>query len=254
MHILLTNDDGINSAGLFALHSRLKKMARVSVVAPEVEMSAAGHAITLSRPLRVKEFKRGGRFFGYAVDGTPADCVKIALTALFTKDRPELVVSGINLGPNVGFHVIYSGTVSAATEGLIIGRPSIAVSLNSRDENPHFMTAANFIAKLIGGLKENLNDKMLINVNVPNLPYNKIKGVRLTRQGKSTSVERYARRRDPRGNLYYWLTSELIRRERGKNTDSAALQNGYISVTPLHFDMTDYDAMDMTGRLIRKAV
>lgn len=244
MHILLTNDDGINSTGLSSLYSALKKMARVSIVAPEVGMSAVGHAITLSRPLRVKEIKRNGRFFGTAVDGTPADCVKIAITALLKKDRPDLVVSGINLGPNVGFHVIYSGTVSAATEGMILGVPAIAVSVNAFYDSCHYDSAAKFAVKLIKMLKGKPSSDFLLNVNVPNLPFNKIRGVRLTHQARFTSLERYAARRDPRGNIYYWLTSELIQKEEDGDTDRSLLRRGYISVTPLKFDMTNYAAMN----------
>ncbi len=168
MKILLTNDDGINAKGLTTLRESIKEIADVIVVAPETEQSAVGHAITLSDPLRVREVDRNGEFIGYAVNGTPADCVKIAVRAIL-KDPPDMIVSGINLGANIATNVIYSGTVSAATEGTILGIPSIAISL-ATFVNPDFSFAANFAKRLALATHENgLPDGTLLNVNVPNV-------------------------------------------------------------------------------------
>ena len=243
MRILLTNDDGIYAKGIEALHEHLCRDYEVQVVAPETEQSAVGHAITLTDPLRVKPINRNGAFFGYAVKGTPADCVKLAINEL-TESPPDLVVSGINLGANIGINVIYSGTVSAATEGTILGVPAIAVSINTfRD--PDFEPAARFTSILAGQVeKYGLPPHTSLNVNVPALPESKIKGVRVTRQGVTRFVERFERRVDPRENVYYWQCGSTPPLEEDDDTDASALARDYISITPIHHDLTNYDFLD----------
>lgn len=238
-YVLLTNDDGIDAPGLHALRSTISKIADVIVVAPDRERSAAGHAITIANPLRVAEYRKNGTFFGYAVNGTPADCVKIAYYALL-KNKPDAVVSGINFGSNTGINVIYSGTVSAATEAAILRIPSFAVSLTTY-ESPHFETAAQFAAKFLPiVLKNNIPEGVSFNVNVPNVPKNEIQGVRITRQGKALYEDRYDQRKDPRNHLYYWLTGSRVNFEDSLDVDDGAIHKKYISVTPIHHDLTHY--------------
>lgn len=239
MKILLTNDDGINAPGIYALWRELRQIGEISIVAPETEQSAVGHAITLSNPLRLREISRDGSFYGYSVNGTPADCVKLGVTAIFN-EPPDIVISGINLGPNLGVNVMYSGTVSAATEGTIIGIPSIAVSLAIRRE-PDYSFAAAFTRLLCLKVKEkSLPAGILLNVNIPAVPFAKIKGVKITRQGKARFKDSFEKRMDPRGNVYYWLTGETIREEEDEEADSKAVKDNYVSITPLHFDLTGY--------------
>jgi len=242
--ILITNDDGIYAPGLAALYQELRQLGEVTVVAPESEQSAVGHAISLSTPLRVKKAPLGGGVWGWAVSGTPADCVKIALAELLP-ETPELVVSGINLGPNVGINVLYSGTVSAATEAAILGvKQAVAVSLNTyRDAD--FATAARVTGKLLARLQEQpLPGPICLNVNLPALPEGEIKGVRLTRQDTGPLVEHFDCRVDPREHLYYWLAGINDRQDLAPDTDYAALQAGYISITPLHHDLTHYPSLN----------
>jgi 5'-nucleotidase len=243
MRILLTNDDGIYAKGIEVLHAHLCKDYEVVVVAPETEQSAVGHAITLTDPLRVKSVDRNGAFFGYAVKGTPADCVKLAINEL-VELAPDLVVSGINLGANVGINVIYSGTVSAATEGTILGVPAIAFSINSfRD--PDFEPAARFARLLVQQVGEHgLPPHTSLNVNVPAIPESKIKGVRVTRQGITRFVEKFDRRVDPRENVYYWQCGSTPPLDEDGNTDASALANDCISITPIQHDLTNYDFLE----------
>jgi 5'-nucleotidase len=243
MRILLTNDDGIYAKGIEVLHEHFSKDHDVIVVAPETEQSAVGHAITLTDPLRVKSINRNGAFFGYAVKGTPADCVKLALNELMNPP-PDLVVSGINLGANVGINVIYSGTVSAATEGTILGVPAIAVSINTfRD--PDFGPAARFARLLVRQVKEHgLPPHTSLNVNVPAISESKIRGVRVTRQGVTRFVEKFDRRIDPRENVYYWQCGSTPPLEEDGDTDASALADDCISITPIHHDLTNYDFLE----------
>ena len=243
MRILLTKDDGIYAKGIEVLHEHLSEDHDVVVVAPETEQSAVGHAITLTDPLRVKSIDRNGTFFGYAVKGTPADCVKLAVNELM-KPPPDLVVSGINLGANVGINVIYSGTVSAATEGTILGVPAIAVSINTfRD--PDFQPAARFARLLVRQVKEHgLPPYTSLNVNVPAISESKIRGVRVTRQGVTRFVEKFDRRMDPRENVYYWQCGSNPPLEEDGDTDASALAKDCISITPIQHDLTNYDFLE----------
>jgi len=244
MNILLTNDDGIYAEGIRALYEALKGIGNVTVVAPDTERSAVGHAITLSDPLRVKEVNRGGKFFGYATTGTPADCVKLAIRALLKK-KPDLVVSGINLGPNVGYSVLYSGTVSGATEGAILGIPSFAISLATFID-PDYSFAAEFAKKLVKQIikHKNLPKGTLLNVNIPAVEKRRIKGVRIVKQSGRAIEERFDKREDPRKRIYYWLTGEIIKSDAKEDADIETIRKNYISITPIHCDMTDFDFMD----------
>ncbi len=237
--ILLTNDDGINARGLFALQREIKTLGEVIIVAPDSERSAVGHAITLTEPLRADKIDKDGSFYGYAVTGTPADCVKLAVKALLPR-LPDLVISGINLGPNTGVNVIYSGTVSAATEAAIMELPAMAVSLGTF-VNPDYLPAARVARRLARELlRRSLPPRTILNVNVPPIPAGEIKGVKVTRQGTAKYEEVLEERKDPRGRSYYWLGGEFELAKEGEDCDSAALQAGYISISPLHYDMTAY--------------
>ncbi len=239
----MTNDDGIYAPGILALYTSLKNIADVRIVAPEKEQSAVGHAITISNPLRVREIKKDEEFLGYAIDGTPADCVKIGISQIVPQ-KPDLVISGINLGLNTGDCVIYSGTVSAATEGTIMGIPSIAVSIDSY-EDTDFSTAAHFtahLAKLV--IEKGLPRGVLLNVNVPAVGPSKIQGVAITRQGRFTFRDVFVKRRDPRGRTYYWLEYEELTVEENGDSDLAAVRANMISITPLQHDLTDYNFLE----------
>lgn len=244
MRYLLTNDDGIYAKGLSALYQELSKDADCLIVAPEVEQSAVGHAITLFRPLMVRRAKKNGNFLGYAVTGTPADCVKIGVRELSEKPV-DLVVSGINAGANVGINVIYSGTVSAATEGVILGIPSMAISLDAY-ENADFSFAARFARKMAAFiLKDYQNRHVALNVNVPALPEEKIKGVVVAKQGRARLIENFEKRVDPRENTYYWLAGETqLSDDEDVDSDACALRRGMITITPIYYDLTRYDVLD----------
>ena len=246
IEILACNDDGIDAPGLYALVQELRKLGTVTVVAPDKQQSAVGHAITMHYPLRVKEFKKNGKFFGYAVQGTPADCVKLAVRALL-KRTPDLVVSGVNHGANTAISIIYSGTVSAATEGTILGIPSIAISLTTY--GPADFRYAAKIARWLGEkvVAKGLPAGTLLNVNVPAHPEREIKGVLVTRQGKSIWNDTFDHRRDPNNREYYWLTGGLDEVDTELEFDQAAVRAKYVSVTPIQYDLTD-DAMLSTLR------
>ncbi len=245
LKILLTNDDGIYANGLYCLYNELKKDHEIHIVAPYSEMSAVGHAITLNSPLRIQEIYRDGKFYGYAVTGTPADCVKIAVQELMKDDPPDIVLSGINLGANVGIDVLYSGTVSAATEGAYLGIKSAAISLATR-KDPDFSFASRFSRQIIRFLLENNLDRgVALNVNVPAVPEEMIKGVVFTRQAITKYREYFEKRIDPRGNVYYWLAGEIILEENGRmDTDIIALQNNMITITPISCDMTSNKTLE----------
>ncbi len=246
MRILLTNDDGIHAPGLLALFQELKVDYELEVVAPVSEMSAVGHAITLNSPLRIQAIKKNGTFFGHAVTGTPADCVKIAVQELLDPP-PDMILSGINLGANVGVNVLYSGTVSAATEGAYLGIKSAAISLDTR-KNPDFRFAASFCRKLIGFIMKNdLKAGTALNVNIPALPPEEIKGVSITRQGLAKFSESFERRIDPRGNVYYWLTGEKPMNEERPDSDAAALKENQITITPITYDLTNEKEFSRLG-------
>ena len=238
LHILISNDDGIDALGIFALAQEIKKIADVTVIAPDKQQSAVGHAITMNYPLRAFPFHKNGEFFGYAVEGTPADAVKLGVRSLM-KTKPDMVISGINHGSNTAINIIYSGTVSAATEGTVLGIPSIAISLTTYGE-PDFSYAAKFARKLALLVAERgLPEGTLLNVNVPPVPEHEIAGVLMTRQGKSTWDDTFDVRRDPANREYFWLTGKLNVVDSDPDVDQVAIQNKYVSVTPIHYELTD---------------
>lgn len=244
MRILLSNDDGIYAPGIAALCDAVQDLGEVDIVAPSGERSAVGHAITLSDPLKVRCVHRNGKLFGYAVSGTPADCVKLAVEGSLLGHKPDLIVSGINLGPNAGISVIYSGTVSAATEGTILGIPSLAISLETFTD-PIWETGKRIARHLVSVVIERgLPPQTLLNVNIPNLPFSQLKGYRVTRMGRSRFVEIFHRRTDPRGNLYFWMDGELEQLGDTQGTDVEALKEGWVSLTPIWFDLTHHAALD----------
>lgn len=245
--ILVCNDDGIDAPGIYALVQELRRIGSVTVAAPDKQQSAVGHAITMSYPLRMKEFRKDGKFFGYAVQGTPADCVKLAVRAIL-KQKPDLVVSGINHGSNTAISIIYSGTVSAATEGTILGIPSIAASVTTYGK-VDFRFSAKFVRKLaVQVLKKGLPERTLLNVNVPPLKEVDIKGVLVTRQGRSVWNDTFDTRRDPGNKEYFWLTGGLDEADTDLEFDQAAVRKNYISISPIQYDLTDYAMMDVLKR------
>ncbi len=245
MVILVSNDDGIQSEGISALEEALRKLGEVYTVAPDREQNSMSHALTLHRPLRVEEI--GSRRF--AVDGTPTDCVKLALSGLLPV-RPNLVVSGINKGPNLGDDIIYSGTVAAAIEGTLLGIPSMAISLVTFRDFV-FQAAAEFAVNLASRvLEKGVPPGTLLNVNVPPLPKHELKGWRLTRQGKRHYSEKIVERVDPRGRKYYWIGGDDLGFAQEDGTDCVAVQEGFISVTPLQVDLTNYRFLQETQALL----
>jgi 5'-nucleotidase len=248
MKLLLTNDDGILAEGLLSLYEELKGDFELSIVAPEVEMSAAGHAISLSNFLRVRSFKRRGVFFGYGVSGTPADSVKIAVQEILPH-RPDMIISGINLGANVGINLLYSGTVSAATEGAFLGIPSVAISLSTKID-PDFGFAARFSRRIIAFIADHgLSQGTALNVNIPALPEDQIRGVSFTTQDLARQRDVFEKRNDPRGNVYYWLARETPIEESLPNTDLMALSEDRITITPITFDLTDHKEAERLSSL-----
>lgn len=253
MRVLLTNDDGIFAEGLQVLASQFKEIATTYVMAPDHEQSATGHAITMHRPLRAEQIKflHLPHLPAWAVNGTPADCVKLAVEAVLP-EKVDLVVSGINRGANLGTDVLYSGTVSAAIEGSILGLPAIAVSL-TEDKEPNYEYAAGFVCRLAQSLVEKgMPPGTLLNVNVPGCGREEIKGVVVTRLGVRQYRNAFARRTDPRGRTYYWLAGELVDGADGDDTDVAAIKNCKVSVTPIHFDLTSHDTLDSLKQWILK--
>lgn len=240
MNILLTNDDGIYAPGLRALRKELQKLGRVSVVAPATEQSAAGHSITLLTPLLVQEVYGDDRdFIGWAVEGRPADCVKLALQELLP-EKPDLIVSGLNAGSNAGINVIYSGTVAAAVEGAFYKVTSIATSLEYTKAQPlDFATASRLAADVVAQIvRHRPTPGSLFNVNIPALERGPVRGVRVVPQNVSPYVEHFDRRTDPRGRVYFWALPELHGPEPHPDTDATLLDEGWITVTPLQFDLT----------------
>lgn len=240
MRILLTNDDGIHAPGLRALRLELKKLGEVTVVAPATEQSAVGHSITLSTPLIVQQvFDEQKEFVGWAVEGRPADCVKLALLELLP-EPPDLIVSGLNAGANAGINILYSGTVAAAFEGSFFQQTSIACSQSyTKAVPPDFTTGAALARKVIEQILARKPDKgSLFNVNVPPIEKGPIQGIRVVPQNVAPYSEKFDRRIDPRGRVYFWSTPDFGCPHPHPDTDETALADGYITVTPLQFDLT----------------
>lgn len=243
MRILLTNDDGIFAPGIHALLPVLSQLGEVSIVAPDRERSATGHGITVHHPLRVEHYCiPNSQICAWMVDGTPADCVKIAIQALLPV-KPDLVVSGINAGSNLGTDVLYSGTVSAAVEGAILGLPAVAVSLNQHVK-PDFSYAASVTKTIIQKmLQKGLPPNTLLNINVPAGTAGDMRGIAITKLGNRQYENTFERREDPRGRVYYWMGGNVVNVENDPDSDVAAIEKGYVSVSPVHFDLTSYDIM-----------
>lgn len=249
MRILVTNDDGIHAEGIQVLSAHLAENNEVFVAAPERERSATGHGITMHKPLRVSQVKmKYYDAFGMAVSGTPADCVKLAVEELMDKP-PDVVISGINCGANVGSDILYSGTVSAAIEGMLCGCKSMAVSLDTESSCPDFHGSARFAAQLAQVLFSNhLPHDALLNVNIPDVPWTQVKGVMVTRLGSRKYVDSIERREDPRGRPYFWLSGHVDDRGSAPDCDNSALKNKYISISPVHFDLTNFQLMQQVSQ------
>jgi len=253
MRILLTNDDGVQASGLTAIHEELKDLGEVTVVAPDMERSSTGQAITLNHPVYHKIVPLSGtvagKFKAHALSGTPTDCVKFAVAVLLKK-KPDLIVSGINRGSNDGCSVFYSGTVSAAREGALMGIPSVALSLDAYDD-PDFRPAARISARIIRwALKARIPKGTFLNVNVPDLPEGKMKGVRFSEQCLIPIHGVFRKRKDPSGRVYYWLTGRPLATERQAKSDTFALQKGFVTIAPIHCDGTDHAFLN---KMMKKA-
>ena len=246
-HILITNDDGIDSDALPPLSEALSELGDVDVIVPERNWSGASHSITLFRPLRVRATKlRNGH--AYMTDGSPTDCVRLAVLG-FLKHRPDIVVSGINRGANMGDDITYSGTVAAAMEGLLSNVPSVAISIGAFGGDIDYGPAASFAALLARNiLGRGLAPDTLLNVNVPPLPRAKIAGVEVTRLGKRTYRDQLVERLDPYGNPYYWVGGPAVSEEAEAGTDVAAMRAGKISVTPIALDLTNHALLEELAR------
>jgi len=248
MHILVTNDDGVSAPGLLALAKAMESFGRVSILAPERNWSGGGHVKTLDRPLRVKEVCLSDGTPALASDGAPSDCVALALLG-FLPEKVDLVISGINPMANLGHDVTYSGTVTAAMEAVIWGIPGIAFSLDGRDDHLNgldYTHAAKVATQVVQTVATHrLPAGILLNVNVPNLPFEKIKGVRLTRQGLRVYHDRLDRRIDPRGRPYYWIGGDAPSGIPENDTDIGALSEGFVSITPLQLDLTAYPTLHL---------
>jgi len=252
MKILLTNDDGIYSEGIQTLKNQLDNIAEVIVIAPDRERSTVGHAMTLHKPLRIRQVKVNGGSEGYAVNGTPTDCIVIGLLEIMKNEKPDLIVSGINRGPNLGDDIIYSGTVSAAMEGGMRNIPSLAISIAAY-ENFKFESAALFTKKIISHLiKNNLPENLVLNINFPNIDYKELKGIEITRHGKRVYQDELKKIHDPQGDIHYWLGGDLPEGKIEPDTDFKAIYNRKVSITPLSLDLTNYNIMPKIKDWVKK--
>jgi len=239
MHILLSNDDGYFAPGLACLAEALSAIADVMVVAPERDRSGASNSLTLDRPLNLRRAANGF----YYVNGTPTDCVHLAVTGMLDT-QPDMVISGINSGANMGDDTIYSGTVAAATEGFLLGIPSIAVSLAGR-ELAHYASAARVVADLVRRFEKNIHTHpWLLNVNVPDIPHEQLQGTEVTRLGKRHKAEPVVKATSPHGETIYWVGAAGKVQDAGEGTDFYAIANQRVSVTPLQIDLTQYSQLD----------
>lgn len=246
-HILVTNDDGVMAPGLLTLARHMRQVGNVTILAPDRNWSASGHVKTMHRPLRVKEVLLADGTPALASDGAPSDCVALAMLGLLP-DKIDLVVSGINPNANLGHDVTYSGTVTAAMEAAIWGLPGIAISLEVPESRPvelDFAPAAQIAVRVAAAvIQRGLPKNVLLNVNVPFLPADQIRGLRVTRQGLRVYRDRLVRREDPRGQPYYWIGGQAPTGVPEEGTDIGALLDGWASITPLHLDMTAYQALE----------
>lgn len=237
MRILLSNDDGIHAEGIQVLAQALRQFAKVIMVAPDRNRSAASSSLTLVNPLRLLPLETDT----YSVNGTPADCVHLAMNG-FLRGQIDLVISGINAGANLGDDVVYSGTVAAALEGRYLGLPAIAVSLCGRQ---HYQTAAKVVSDLVLQLNSQiLKPREILNINVPDLPYEKLNGLRVSRLGRRTAAASIIEQQDPRGEHIHWIGKMGLPEDEREDTDFYAVKNGYVSITPLQVDMTAYHSLN----------
>ena len=254
--ILVTNDDGITAPGIRTLIAIMQEIGDIIVVAPDKPQSATGHAITINNTLYLNKIStKQSKFEEYSCSGTPVDCVKFAVNEIL-KHKPDLCVSGINHGSNSSINVIYSGTMSAAVEAGIEGIPAIGFSLLDYDWNADFDSAKKFIKKItLEVLGKGLPDGVVLNVNIPKLKENQIKGIKVCRQAKAIWIEKFDKRETPQGKDYYWLTGEFVNQDQGEDTDEWALERGFISVVPVQFDLTAHHAIQQlnTWKLNEKA-
>jgi 5'-nucleotidase len=242
--ILITNDDGIKAGGLRYLISVMRKLGDVLVVASNEPNSGQGHAITVRTPLRCDLVKESKNYKEYVTNGTPVDCVKLA-EQIVLKGKPDIIVSGVNHGSNASVNVVYSGTMAAVVEGCIGGVPAIGFSLNSYDENADFSACGDFIKEITKKVfDEGLSDGICLNVNIPAVPKKEIKGVKVCRQANARWIEEYAECKDPRQRDYFWLTGYLEKLENNEDTDQWAIDNNYISVVPIHYDLTSHKSIE----------
>lgn len=251
-NILISNDDGIEAPGLQRLAEELKEFSNVYVSAPYRQQSAVGHSITIFYPLRAHEHRINGKPFGIAVDGTPADAVKLGVLWFYKDIKFDLIVSGINHGSNTAINIIYSGTVSGAAEGSILGIPSVAISLTTFEPND-FTVPAKISAKLIRRIMDSGKGKLkpgtILNINIPSAAESEIRGVKITKQGKSYWEDSFEVRADPNGRDYYWLTGKMVITDKSNENDIIAVKENYISITPLHYDLTDHESIEQLRKL-----
>ncbi len=254
MNILLSNDDGIHANGIRALAEELSTDYNIYIIAPNQERSAAGHSITLNSPLRVEEIDaKYGEKRAWAVSGTPGDCVKIGVSAILSEnEKPDLIISGINHGPNLGHDILYSGTVSCAIEGAMMNIPSLAVSLNSfKPSSEDLKFSAEFVSSLIPKLDRfKFPEKSVLNINVPGIAKEDITGVAVTEMGGRMFTDNYEKRIDPRGKVYYWMAGKLTNEKDDENTDITAIRQNKISISPLSFNLTRNDVIEDLDKVL----
>ncbi|MBR2525505.1 5'/3'-nucleotidase SurE [bacterium] len=254
MNILISNDDGVNAYGIQAISEILSKNYNIYIIAPDRERSAAGHSITLNSPLRVEELEpKYGSIRSWAVSGTPGDCIKIGVNAILSnEERPDLIISGINHGPNLGHDILYSGTVSCAIEGAMMNIPSIAVSLNSyKPTLDDFLFSAKFIESLVPKLDRfKFPEKSILNINIPGIAKEDITGVAVTEMGGRMFTDNYEKRIDPRGKVYYWMAGKLTSEKDNDNTDITAIRQNKISISPLSFNLTRKDVIEDLNKVL----
>ncbi len=248
MHLLISNDDGFHARGITILAKKMRELARVTVVAPDHNRSGASNSLTLDNPIRIEQPREAE----YKIFGTPTDCVHVALTGLLEAD-PDMVVSGINDGANLGDDVIYSGTVAAAMEGRFLGLPAIALSLVYEGGEAHFDSASEAATVIVSKLREDpLPADTILNINVPNLPWDQIKGFEVTRLGHRHRAEPAIPLEDPRGRQLYWIGPAGPEQDAGPGTDFNAVRRGFVSITPIRVDLTRYQALEQVASWVNE--
>lgn len=252
--ILITNDDGFTAPGIMALVKTVEKYGELLIIAPDKPQSGMGHAITINNPLRIHETHYFGNHRAYNCSGTPVDCVKIGIYKLAKENRvPDLILSGINHGSNVSTNVLYSGTMSAAIEGALSGIPSIGFSLLDYSLEANFNVAMHFVNKITkDSLQNKMKEGICLNVNIPKLPLEKIKGIKVCKQARAFWDDTFDERADPLNKNYYWLAGEFCNYDEGKDTDMWALDNNYVSIVPTQYDLTDYDSINVLKEQLEK--